>query len=145
MAQDGAVPDTDVVADVVAAVHGGAPRALIALDFDGTLARIVTDPAQARPEPGAIEALAVLARAGAQIAVITGRDANTAVVLGGLAAVPGLLVEGLYGAESWQAGELRTPVEPPVMGELRRQLPALIAAHTVDPAVWIEDKRLSLV
>jgi len=139
------MPVADVVADAVKALRGELPRALIALDFDGSLAPIVADPAASRPAPGALEALSVLARAGAQIAVITGRDARTAVALGGFDAVPGLIVEGLYGAETWQAGELSAPGEPPAIGELRARLPAVVAAHTVDPDVWIEDKRLSLV
>ncbi|MFN2518592.1 MAG: trehalose-phosphatase [Jatrophihabitantaceae bacterium] len=138
------MPVTDVTA-VLTAMRGRLSRALIALDFDGTLAQIVTDPAKARPEPGALQALAALARAGAQIAVITGRDANTAIALGGFDAVPGLLVEGLYGAETWQAGQLETPTEPAVVGELRARLPAVVAACTGDAGVWIEDKRLSLV
>lgn len=139
------MPATDVAAELTAALRGRLTRALIALDFDGTLAPIVTDPADSRPAPGTLEALTDLARAGAQIAVITGRDARTAVRLGGFGAVPGLIVEGLYGAESWQAGELTAPAEPPVIGDLRAQLPAIVAAHTLHPEVWIEDKRLSLV
>jgi trehalose 6-phosphate phosphatase len=134
-----------LVADVVQALRGELPRALIALDFDGTLAPIVADPAASRAEPGVIEALAVLAHAGAQLAVITGRDAHTAAELGGFDAVPGLVIEGLYGAESWQAGQLTAPAEPAEIGLLRAQLPSLLAAHIDDPQVWIEDKRLSLV
>lgn len=136
---------SDDLADVVTALRGELPRALIALDFDGTLAPIVADPAASRPVPGALAALSVLARAGAQIAVVTGRDARTAVGLGGFQAVPGLVLEGLYGAETWQAGELFAPAEPPAIGELRARLPEVLAANTVDTRVWIEDKRLSLV
>jgi trehalose 6-phosphate phosphatase len=133
-----------LVTDVVRALRDELPRSLIALDFDGTLAPIVIDPAASRPEPGVIEVLAVLARAGAQIAVITGRDARTAAELGAFDPVPGLVIEGLYGAESWQAGRLTTPAEPPEIGRLRARLPSLLA-HVDDPGVWIEDKRLSLV
>ena len=89
------------------------PGALVALDFDGTLAPIVADPTASRPVAGAIEALSALAGAGAQIAVITGRDAATAVGLGGFDTVPGLVVAGLYGAETWHDGELSAPDEPP--------------------------------
>lgn len=134
-----------LVADVVQALRAELPRTLIALDFDGTLAPIVADPAASRPEPGVIEALAVLARAGAQVAVITGRDARTAAELGGFDAVPGVVIEGLYGAESWQAGELTAPAEPAEIGQLRARLPEVLAAGCADPEVWIEDKRLSLV
>ncbi|MDQ2751347.1 MAG: trehalose-phosphatase [Actinomycetota bacterium] len=134
-----------LVADVVRAVRAHLPRALIALDFDGTLAPIVPDPADSRPEPGVIQTLVALARAGAQLAVITGRDAGTAAELGGFDAVPGLVIEGLYGAESWQSGQLTAPAEPAEIGRLRTALPGLLAAHVDDPGLWTEDKRLSLV
>jgi trehalose 6-phosphate phosphatase len=115
------------------------------LDFDGTLAPIVTDPAAARPLTGTGDALRALTRAGATVAVITGRDARTVVELGGLDAVPGVLVAGLYGAESWEDGELQTMPDPPAIADARARLPALVGGRTGDSGVWIEDKRLSLV
>jgi trehalose 6-phosphate phosphatase len=139
------MPADPTAADVAEAIRAALPGALVALDFDGTLAPIVADPAASRPAAGAIEALTALAGAGAQIAIITGRDARTAVGLGGFDAVPGLVVEGNYGAETWQNGELSAPGEPPEIGELRDKLPGVVTAHTPDPAVWIEDKGLSLV
>ncbi|MDQ2837528.1 MAG: trehalose-phosphatase [Actinomycetota bacterium] len=114
--------------------------ALIALDFDGTLAPIVGDPQAARPVPGVIRTLAALAGAGARIAVVTGRDALTVLELGQLDRVPGLVISGLHGAESWQDGELTTIAEPAGLAWLRGSLPPLLPA-----GVWIEDKRLSLV
>ncbi len=117
--------------------------ALIATDFDGTLAPLCPDPDDSRPVPGTIEALTALAARGARIAVITGRDARTVVRLGGLEAVPGIVVAGLYGLETWQAGELATPDTPAEIEALRERLPGAVAG--ADPAVWIEDKRLSLV
>ena len=48
-------------------------RALIATDFDGTLAPIVADPRAARSHPGAVPALRRLAKAVGTLAVITGR------------------------------------------------------------------------
>ena len=119
--------------------------ALIAADFDGTLAPIVDDPQESRPAAGAIDVLIDLAGEGAHVGVVTGRDAATVVRLGGLAAVPRLVVEGLYGLEQWRDGELRTPDTPAVMAELRARLPDLLASHAADDGVWIEDKRLSLV
>ncbi len=50
-------------------------RALIALDFDGTLSPIVADPAAARPHPGAIDTLRRLAPLAGTLAIITGRQA----------------------------------------------------------------------
>jgi trehalose 6-phosphate phosphatase len=128
---------------IVAAVRPQLTRTLVALDFDGTLAPIVPDPADSRPLPGVLDALAALAAAGAQVAVVTGRDARTALELGGLDAVPGLIVEGLYGLESWHDGHLETPPTPEVIETLRAELPTAITAG--DDALWIEDKRLSLV
>jgi trehalose 6-phosphate phosphatase len=128
---------------IVAAVRPHLTHALIALDFDGTLAPIVPDPADSRPLPGVIDALGALADVGTQVAVVTGRDARTAVALGGLDAVPGLIVEGLYGLETWQDGRLATPPTPDVIETLRARLPTAIAAG--DDALWVEDKRLSLV
>jgi trehalose 6-phosphate phosphatase len=129
--------------DRLAAIAARLPGALIALDFDGTLAPIVRDPSAARPVPGVIDTLAGLARAGAQIAIVTGRDAATVLELGGLAAIPDLIVSGLHGAETWQDGRLQTRDEPPGLAVLRQSLPPLLAA-TAD-GVWLEDKRLSLV
>lgn len=132
-------------AEVIAAVRHDTTHALIAFDFDGTLSPIVPDPAQSRPAAGAVDALRSLAEQGATVAIITGRDARTVLRLGGLDTVPNLIVEGLYGAERWQHGTLETLPEPPALKRLRTELPALVATHAVDPEVWIEDKRLSLV
>jgi trehalose 6-phosphate phosphatase len=129
--------------EVVGPLAANLSHALIALDFDGTLAPIVRDPAASRPTAGAVDTLIAMARAGARIAVITGRDAATALDLGGFAAIPGVVVAGLYGAEFWHAGELDSPGQPQVIDELRAELPGAIA--DVDDDIWIEDKRLSLV
>lgn len=118
--------------------------ALVAVDFDGTLAPIVPDPNDARPVAGAIEALSALSLAGARVVIITGRDAATVVRLGGLEAVPGLRVAGLYGLETWHDGNLVRPDEPESIRSLRAQLPAVVAEHGM-PGVRVEDKGLSLV
>lgn len=118
--------------------------ALVAVDFDGTLAPIVPDPTDSRPAPGAIEALAALSAGGAHVAVITGRDAATVVRLGGLDAVPGLRVVGLYGLETWQDGQLHRPEEPESIQRLRERLPTVVSEHAT-PGVRVEDKGLSLV
>jgi trehalose 6-phosphate phosphatase len=129
---------------VIAALRPLVTGALIATDFDGTLAPLVPDPEDSRPVPGVIEALTALSGRGAQVAVITGRDARTVVRLGGLDAVPGLVVAGLYGMETWDAGRLTSPDTPPAIHRLREQLPPIVGAAG-DPDVWVEDKRLSLV
>jgi trehalose 6-phosphate phosphatase len=116
--------------------------ALLALDFDGTLAPIVADPQASRPLPGTAGALRALAGRGVRVAVVTGRDAATAVRLSGLQEIPGLVVAGLYGAELWRDGTLQAPPEPAAMAALRARLPDAVAAA---PGLWVEDKRLSLV
>src|SRR3954471_9318579 len=80
-----------------------APKsALIALDFDGTLAPIVDRPQDARAIPGAIPALAHLAEHVCRIAIVTGRPARKVVELGGFSGADGLgslVVYGQYGRE----------------------------------------------
>lgn len=69
-------------------------------DFDGTLARIVDDPAGAVALPGAVEALHLLAERFATVAVVSGRRASflaRALRIGEYQS--GLEAYGLYGAE----------------------------------------------
>lgn len=139
MPKDGGVQPDHLIARLGPLLDG----ALIATDFDGTLAPLQPDPDASRPVDRAVPALQALSARGAEVAVITGRDAATVVRLGGLEAVPGLVVAGIYGIETWVDGEVTTPPTPQVVERLREQLPAAIAG--TDPAVWIEDKRLSLV
>lgn len=133
------------VNDIVTSVRAALPDVLVAVDFDGTLAPLVPDPESSRPADGAVDALSAIAASGAQVVVITGRDARTVVRLAGLDRVPGLVVAGLYGIETWHDGELTTPDTPAPMTALQERLPRVLAASRADPAVWIEDKRLSLV
>jgi trehalose 6-phosphate phosphatase len=114
--------------------------ALIALDFDGTLAPIVADPAAARAQPGAVAALRRLAPLAGTLAVITGRPALTAVEYAGLEAVPGIIVLGHYGRQHWQAGVLTSPPAPPGLADARRQLPEVLAAADAPDGTWTEDK-----
>lgn len=130
---------------VAAEIRADLAHALVAVDFDGTLAPIVPDPTDSRPAPGGVEALRRLVERGAAVAIVTGRNARTVVDLGGLEEVPGLRVSGLYGAEEWQDGRLDVPDEPPPLAKLRSRLPGVLAEAGADPDVWIEDKRLSLV
>ena len=132
-------------AELVRALRTALPDVLVAVDFDGTLAPLVPDPETSSPVAGAVDALAELAGQGAHIAVITGREARTVVRLGGLDRIPGVVVAGLYGLERWHAGELDTPQATAELQALQDRLPELLADNGADPAVWIEDKRLSLV
>jgi trehalose 6-phosphate phosphatase len=120
-------------------------RAVVALDFDGTLAPIVPDPDRARAHPEAVPALAALAPKVASIAVITGRPAEVAVRYGGFAGVPGLdrlVVLGHYGAERWDAatGTLTAPEPHPGVAAVRAELPGLLERSGAAEGTWTEDK-----
>ena len=72
----------------LAAVIADPGVALVALDYDGTLAPIVDRPEDAVAHPRAASALRAIASAGTRVAIVTGRPAGEAVRLGGLADVP---------------------------------------------------------
>lgn len=128
----------------LAALAASPPRALIASDYDGTLAPIVDNPAAAVAAPGAVDALTRLAGRVGTVAVITGRAAADAVALGGLADVPGLIVLGHYGAQRWQAGVLSEPPAPPGVQAVREALPGLLAAVAAPEGTAVEDKGTAL-
>jgi trehalose 6-phosphate phosphatase len=115
-------------------------QAILATDFDGTLAPIVADPRDVRPLPGAVPALRRLAAAVGTLAVITGRPALEAVGCGGLDAVPGLIVLGHYGWQRWQDGQLTGPDSPPAVQQARQALPGLLAGAGAPAGTWVEDK-----
>ena len=118
-----------------------APRgALIALDFDGTLAPIVADPVAARAHPGALPALRALAPLIGTVAVITGRPAADAVSFGGLDQVPGIIVLGHYGRQRWEDGSLTSPPPPPGLAMARAQLAGVLVAAGAPGGTWIEEK-----
>ena len=137
------MPRPGGLARELAGQRGQLPNLLVALDFDGTLAPIVLDPDAAVPETGGVEALVALADLGAQVAIVTGRSAQTAVRLGALARVPNLIVAGIYGAQLWQNGAVTTVARPRDLASLRARLAAMIAGGAA--GLWIEDKALSLV
>ena len=127
----------------LAALLAEPARAVVAVDFDGTLAPIVERPEDARPASGAVEALASLAASIGRLAVITGRGAEDVVRLGGLERVPGLRVLGHYGLEEWRDGALTSPSPSPAVDEVRRRLPDLLAG--APEGVHVEDKKHSIV
>jgi trehalose 6-phosphate phosphatase len=124
----------------LAALLADPGRALIALDFDGTLSPVVSDPRQARAYPGAIAVLRRLAATVGTLAIITGRNAAAVVKYGGLDAVPGLIVLGHYGWERWVDGEISAPPAPPGVAQVRRRLPGLLEEAGAAEGTWVEDK-----
>jgi trehalose 6-phosphate phosphatase len=129
----------------LAAILRDPGHALIAMDFDGTLAPIVAEPSAARPHPAVLPALNRLAPRVGTLAIITGRPAQAAVELGGFAAVPGLIVIGQHGWERWQAGQLTSPPPPPGVALARVRLPGVLASAGAPDGTWVEDKGHALV
>jgi trehalose 6-phosphate phosphatase len=144
-------PVTRAGRDGLGAILANPGKAVIGLDFDGTLAPIVADPEQARAHPDAVPALARLAPKVAAVAVVTGRPAEVAVRHGGFAGVPGLehlVVLGHYGAERWDAvsGEVTAPAPHPGVAAVRAELPGFLDRAGAGQAqgTWIEEKGRAL-
>ena len=131
-------PRTPSGREGLAALRAEPGRALVAVDYDGTLAPVVERPDDAVPAPGAVDALLALAPVVGTLAIVTGRPADVLVDLAGLRAVPGLLVLGQYGAQRWD-GRLLSAPPAPGLDVARAELPALLGAAR------LEDKGLSLV
>jgi trehalose 6-phosphate phosphatase len=138
-------PSTRAGHEGLAALLARPARAVIALDFDGTLAEIVPDPERSRAHPRVVPALSALAPQVAAVAVITGRPADTAVRYGGFAGAPGLdrlVVLGHYGAERWDAatGAVHAPAPDPGVAAVRAVLPGVLEEAGADSGTWIEEK-----
>lgn len=102
--------------------------AAILLDFDGTLAPIVADPAAARPAPEAAAVLRDLSRRTALVAIITGRPES---FVRSVLDVPQLEVVGLYGLGA----------SPPLDRGVVEAVDNLTAAV---PGAEVEDKGVSV-
>jgi trehalose 6-phosphate phosphatase len=103
-------------------------RLLVATDFDGTLARIVQHPLDARPLPGAPEALRRLRDSVLRVAIITGRSEA---MLREVLPLNGILVLGDYGRPDPTELELRA------LDEFNRNATDLIAHR---PGIRLEAK-----
>lgn len=127
-----------------------APKLLVALDYDGTLAPIVNDPDQAWPHPDAQRVLIDLARHRLELAIITGRPAGQVVELCGLDALADALGEahltvlGQYGNERWSSDHrvVDSAPRPDGLADFRAELPALLDEAQEQP--WVEDKGLAV-
>src|SRR5450759_413184 len=101
----------------LAALLAEPARAVVAVDYDGTLAPIVPRPEDARPAQGAVAALAAVARGVGAVVIVTGRPVAAVLQLASLRDVPHLgrlVVLGHYGFERWDAAtdEMVTPEVP---------------------------------
>ena len=135
----------------LAALLAEPARAVVAVDYDGTLAPIVPRPEDARPAQGAVAALAAVARGVGAVVIVTGRPVAAVLQLASLRDVPHLgrlVVLGHYGFERWDAAtdEMVTPEVPAGVAQARQELPALLAATgATATGATVEDKESSLV
>ena len=123
-------------------------RAVLGCDFDGTLAPIVKRPEDSRPLPGALDALAAVARRICAVAIISGRPAGQVIQLGGFRGAQGLeqlIVFGQYGRERWSAAtdEVIAPPTPPSVEAARGPMRDLVSGCPI--GVTLEDKGAALV
>jgi trehalose 6-phosphate phosphatase len=147
------VPATPSGIEGLRAILERPQHSLVAVDFDGTLAPIVADPAQTRPHRDAAIVLRRLSGLIRAVAVVTGRPAAVAASLLGFTAdppSPNVSVIGHYGFESWTpaAGVVRTagiePSQVDRIDEVRSRLPLLLAEAGAPPGTTIEDKGASV-
>ena len=130
-----------------------ASRAIVGLDFDGTLSPIVDDPERAHIHDDVSDVLLDLAREVAAVAVITGRPARQVLDLGGLEEVgdalasadADLYVFGQYGNERWSSKSRRiiTPRPPRGLASFERELTGVLRRADAADA-WVEDKGLAV-
>ena len=89
-------PSTDAASHIAAlAEHAG--RSAVIVDFDGSVAPIVDDPAAAAADPRVLEALRAAVPQFAVVAVVSGRPVE---FLAERLPVPGLVLVGQYGLET---------------------------------------------
>jgi trehalose 6-phosphate phosphatase len=111
----------------------------VLVDFDGTLAPIVTDPAAARPEPGATAVLERLAGRYGLVAVISGRPVEFFTDL-----LPASVVRaGLYGLQVVRDGVRE---DHPASGAWRQVIDDVVASAAASgpEGMHVEPKGLSL-
>ncbi len=114
-------------------------EAAVVVDFDGTLAPIVEDPASARPAPGAADALAALAGRYGLVAVMSGRPVAFLRPL----LPPEIVISGLYGLETVRDGGVADHAEA---GAWRRVVDDVARSSAAEGPLGmdVEPKGLSL-
>src|SRR5687767_13130078 len=122
---------------------GVSGRLVLLLDFDGTLAPIVDDPAQAAiPPETRTELERLMGMAGVTVAVVSGRGLGD---VRGRAAIPGIAYAGNHGMEIDGPGLHRTHPEAldarPALDLARVGLEGALDGV---PGAWVEDKLLTL-
>jgi trehalose 6-phosphate phosphatase len=130
-------PSTVAGRAALAAALDEPAQTLLVTDYDGTLAPVVSDPALAIPQPGAIAALNSLASRLGGLVVLTGRPVQEVVRLAELEPVGSLMVFGRYGTQRWAGGAVRDPEPPAALAGARAALIELVAG---EPGAYLEDK-----
>ena len=136
----GAVGPTRLPVDLVRALDGAAatPHLLVASDFDGTLAPIVSNPADARPLPAAAEALLALAGLpSTTVALVSGRALSTLRELSSMP--PPVHLVGSHGAE-FDTG-FAHDIDQVLLNRIIAELTAIAANR---PGVTVEPKLASV-
>lgn len=127
-------------ADLVRALDGAAATAhlLVASDFDGTLAPIVSNPADARPLPHAADALLALAGLpSTSVALVSGRALATLRELSSMPHAVNLI--GSHGAE-FDSG-FAHPIDRDLLERITASLTTIAASR---PGVTVEPKPASV-
>jgi trehalose 6-phosphate phosphatase len=131
---------SELPSDLLRALDGAAatPRLLVASDFDGTLAPIVNKPADARPLPGAADALIALAgQPSTTVALVSGRALSTLRELSSIP--PPVHLVGSHGAE-FDSG-FSHDIDRELLERITAELTAIAANR---PGVTVEPKPASV-
>lgn len=140
---------TDAGRGILDAVATAPATVVLALDFDGTLAPIVDDPAASTMAQESREAMSRMDGKLAAMAIVTGREVAAVRRMTAVDQQPGLehlVVLGQYGVERYDAasGVLRDPEVPEAVrlakGRLEELAEELGREDPRDKGCWIEDK-----
>lgn len=133
-------------------VFAALPRVLVAVDFDGTLAPLVTDPLRARAVAGGLERLRDAATlVGVTAAVVSGRDLATLERLTSIGPGERIHLIGSHGAETRDPGASQSApagtalldhAATTLLHTVRSELETIRSAH---PAARLEDKPAAVV
>ncbi len=128
------------VEEFVRALAEARGAALLALDFDGTLAEVVDDPAAAAPAPGVTEVVSQAATRWGAVAIVSGRPLA---FLDGRFPDPAVTLVGLYGLEVRRDGRRD---DHPAAASWRSAVDRAVelARSTLPEEVGVEPKGASL-